>query len=86
VARALAGSGPIKAVALRASLAAQPSNQSRYKAISYNFSRLLQKIWALAPAVSLLLFAPAASLPSVFAVLAKIAFFIVLTIAKPRYP
>jgi BASS family bile acid:Na+ symporter len=44
---------------------------------------------AVPPAVAVLpmmLFGPAAGLPSAFAVLAETAFFILLTIIKPRYP
>lgn len=53
------------------------------EAISYLAS---YKNLGLAAAISLLLFGPAASSPSAFAVLAETVFFIFLTIAKPRQP
>lgn len=53
------------------------------EAISYLAS---YKNLGLAAAISLLLFGPAASLPSAFAVLAETVFFIFLTIVKPRQP
>ncbi|MDD1748703.1 MAG: bile acid:sodium symporter [Methanothrix sp.] len=59
------------------------AGQSRSRAISYTLLGSYKNL-GLAAAVSLMLFGPAASLPAAYAVLAETAFFILLTIIKPR--
>ena len=85
------GSAAVAAIALARTFAiglaiyivALLAGQSRSKAISYTLLGSYKNL-GLAAAVSLMLFGPAASLPAAFAVLAETAFFILLTIIKPR--
>jgi len=87
------GSASVAAIALERTFAigliifaaAILAGQRRSKAISYTLLGSYKNL-GLAAAVSLMLFGPAAGLPSAFAVLAETAFFILLTIIKPRYP
>jgi BASS family bile acid:Na+ symporter len=87
------GSASVAAIALARTFAigliifaaAILAGQERSKAISYTLLGSYKNL-GLAAAVSLMLFGPAAGLPSAFAVLAETAFFILLTIIKPRYP
>jgi BASS family bile acid:Na+ symporter len=65
--------------------AAVLAGRRRSEAISYTLLGSYKNL-GMAAAVSLMLFGPAAGLPSAFAVLAETAFFILLTIIKPRYP
>lgn len=73
------------AIGLAIYAAALLAGRSRSKAISYTLLGSYKNL-GLAAAISLLLFGPAASLPSAFAVLAETVFFIFLTIVKPRQP
>jgi BASS family bile acid:Na+ symporter len=81
------GSATVAAIALARTFviglaiiaAAILAGQKRSKAISYTLLGSYKNL-GMAAAVSLMLFGPAASLPSAFAVLAETAFFILLTI------
>jgi len=85
------GSAAVAAIALARTFAigliiyaaALLAGRSRSKAISYTLLGSYKNL-GLAAAVSLMLFGPTASLPSAFAVMAETAFFILLTIMKPR--
>jgi len=85
------GSAAVAAIALARTFAigliiyaaALLAGRSRSIAISYTLLGSFKNL-GLAAAVSLMLFGPAAGLPSAFAVMAETAFFILLTIMKPR--